>query len=133
MNEKTKQLVKNLLSCAGKKCDYMTHNLSELGGGNMAEGLVTLYRSGRLNGIVIGAGSVTALVASYHVGKAVIEGIKTQSAIRKLAHEQEAHTVVLPGNDATPTAPCIPADNTTGSTDTTTITESNTDSTTINT
>ena len=111
----------------------MTHNLSELGGGNMAEGLVTLYRSGRLNGIVIGAGSVTALVASYHVGKAVIEGIKTQSAIRKLSHEQEAHTVVLPCNDATPAAPCIPADNTTDSTDTTTITQSDTDSTTINT
>ena len=105
MNDATKQLIKNLLNSAGKKCDYMTHNLSELGGGNMAEGLVTLYRSGRLNGIVIGAGSVTALVASYHVGKAVIEGIKTQAAIRKLAHDQEAHTVVLPGNDATPTGP----------------------------
>ena len=129
MNDATKQLIKNLLNSAGKKCDYMTHNLSELGGGNMAEGLVTLYRSGRLNGIVIGAGSVTALVASYHVGKAVIEGIKTQSAIRKLAHEQESHTEALPSNDTTPTSPSPHVDNTTDTTGNTTITESDTDST----
>lgn len=107
MNEEKKQLIKNLLNSVGKKCTDMTHNLSELGGGDMAEGLVTLYRSGQLNGVVIGAGSVTALVAAYHVGKAIIEGVKTQIAIRQMTTQQD-ESILASSQDDTAELPTCP-------------------------
>ena len=110
MNEGTKQLVKNLLSSAGQKCNYMTHNLAELGNGDMAEGLVALYRSGQLNGIVIGAGSVIALVATYHVGKAIINGVSIKKAIRQTATEQEALKEIADHKDESPLGPPAPRD-----------------------
>lgn len=82
MNELKKELVKELLNSTGKPGPEMTHNVSLLGDGNMADGFVALYRSGQMNGIVIGAGVVTALVATYKVGKAVVEGIKAKHRLR---------------------------------------------------
>lgn len=106
MNAEKRQLIKNLLNSFGKKCNYMTHNLAELGDGDMAEGLVTLYQSGQLNGVVIGAGSVAALVAIYHVGNAIIEGIIIKKAIRQTAKEQEAQGGIdVCKADTTPSTP----------------------------
>ena len=110
MNAEKKQLIKKLLNSFGQKCTYMTHNLAELGNGDMAEGLVALYHSGQLNGIVIGAGSVTALVATYHVGKAIINGVNTKKAIRQTATEQEALKEIADHKADPPLSPPAPLD-----------------------
>lgn len=52
MNDTKKELIKTLLNSNGKTGPAMTHTISELGNGNMADGLVTLYRSGQFNGMI---------------------------------------------------------------------------------
>lgn len=88
MNDTKKELIKILLNSSGKTGPTMTHTISELGNGNMADGLVTLYRSGRFNGMIIGAGIMAALVVIHKVGKATIEGVQTQKAIRQTCQEE---------------------------------------------
>lgn len=88
MNDTKKELIKILLNCSGKTGPTMTHTISELGNGNMADGLVTLYRSGQFNGMIIGTGIMIALVIIHKVGKATIEGVQTQKAIRQTYQEE---------------------------------------------
>lgn len=80
MSESKRDLVKNLLDSVGKSGPEMTHMVSELGDGNMSKGFNALFRCG----IVIGAGAVTALVATYHVVKAVAESTRIK---RELLYE----------------------------------------------
>lgn len=88
MNDTKKELIKTLLNSSGKTGPTMTHTISELGNGNMADGLVTLYRSGQFNGMIIGAGIMTALVVIHKVGKAIMEGVQTQKVIRQTCQEE---------------------------------------------
>lgn len=80
MNENKRDLVKNLLDSVGKSGPEMTHMVSELGDGNMSKGFNALFRCG----IIVGAGAVTALVATYHVVKAVAESTRIK---RELLNE----------------------------------------------
>ena len=77
MNNTKNELIKTLLNSSKKTGPAMTHTISELGNGSMADGLVTLYRSGQFSGMIIGAGIVTALVVIQKAGKAIIEGVQT--------------------------------------------------------
>lgn len=88
MNDTKKELIKTLLNSSGKTGPTITHTISELGNGNMADGLVTLYRSGQFNGMIIGAGIMVALVVIHKVGKATIEGVQTQKAIRQTCQQE---------------------------------------------
>ena len=55
MNSTNNPQVLALLNGAGKPAPEMTRGLSVLGDGNMADGLIALWKNGQRNGIVKGA------------------------------------------------------------------------------
>ena len=85
----TKDLqVKALLNGAGKAGPELTHSLSELGGGKMADGLVELWKSGQKSGIVKGATITTlafsAVIGSYVLIKNAIEDRRMKKALEEI-------------------------------------------------
>lgn len=80
--------VNALLDGAGKSGSELTHGLSKLGKGKMADGLVELWKAGHKSGFVKGA-AVTGLAFSVAIGsyiliKHAIEDRRTKNALRKI-------------------------------------------------
>lgn len=67
MNITNNPEVMALLNGVGKSAPEMTRNLSVLGDGSMAEGLIALWKNGQENGIVKGT-VVTSLVFTVGIG-----------------------------------------------------------------
>lgn len=85
----TKDLqIQALLDGTGKAGPELTHGLSELGGGKMADGLVELWEAGQHNGVVKGA-TITTLAFSAAIGgyiliKNAIEERQTKKALAEI-------------------------------------------------
>lgn len=85
----TKELqIQALLDGAGKAGPELTHGLSELGGGKMADGLVELWKAGQHNGVVKGATITTlafsAVIGGYILIKNAIEDRQTRKALAEI-------------------------------------------------
>ena len=85
---KEKLQVIELLDCTGKTAPQMTHELAELGGGNMADGLVVLWDDGRQNGIVSTTLVFAIGIGVYAFARNKITEIRTKRAIRAAAAER---------------------------------------------
>ena len=97
----TKDLqVKALLDGAGKAGPELTHGLSELGGGKMADGLVTLWKSGQKSGKVKGVTITTlafsAVIGGYVLIKNAIEDRQMKKALEEIEISATRHPSEVP-------------------------------------
>lgn len=76
-----RKIVKILLNSAGKASPDMTHNISMLGDGNMANGLVMFYRYGQLDGIIVSVFFASISFAIYKVGSTATKHIQYKREI----------------------------------------------------
>lgn len=69
----------------------MTHALSELGNGDMGNGIMTLWQAGRKNGFVQGTALTSALFAigidTYKVASCVKEDRRIKKLLREASYE----------------------------------------------
>ena len=104
----TKDLqIQALLDGAGKAGPELTHGLSELGGGKMADGLVELWKAGQHNGAVKGA-TITTLVFSAAIGGYILIKNAIEDRRIKKALVEIKQPVVSPSADGS--APVSDAD-----------------------
>lgn len=88
----TKELqIQTLLNGKGKAGPELTHSLSELGGGKMADGLVELWKAGQLNGVVKGATITTLLFTAAIGGFILIKNKIEDREMRQVLAEIKAH------------------------------------------
>lgn len=98
----TKELqIQALLDGTGKAGPELTHGLSELGGGKMADGLVELWKAGQHNGVVKGATITTlafsAVIGGYILIKNAIEDRQMKKALAEIKASAASRT-----NDESP-------------------------------
>lgn len=91
--------IQALLDGAGKAGPELTHGLSELGGGKMADGLVELWKAGQHNGAVKGA-TITTLVFSAAIGGYILIKNTIEDRRIKKALAEIKTPVVSPSDDA---------------------------------
>ncbi len=91
MSKTTDVQIQALLTAAGKPAPKMTQALSELGKGDMSEGLVTLWEAGRHNGVIKGA-TITGLVFSAIAGGYIlIKNSIADKQVKKELSETQLH------------------------------------------
>ena len=111
MNSTNNPQVLALLNGAGKPAPEMTRGLSVLGDGNMADGLIALWKNGQRNGIVKGAVGTslmfTAGIGLYILAKNKIAERQAKQNIRDtcadvVAEGQTVDTETDVPNEGTP-------------------------------
>ena len=91
--------VQALLDGAGKAGPKLTHGLSELGGGKMADGLVELWKAGQRNGVVKGATITTLAFSTVIGGYILIKNAIEEREIKKVLAEVQASAANQSIND----------------------------------
>ncbi len=95
-NERNLQ-IHTLLNGIGKAGPELTHGLSELGGGKMADGLVSLWKDGQHKGFVKGTTittlAFTTIIGGYILIKNAIEEHQMKKALEELQSSVAAPTV----------------------------------------
>ena len=76
-----------VFDACSQKAPVMTHALSELGDGDMGNGIVTLWQAGRDFGIVQGA-AVTTVLFAIGIGTCkVIAAVREERRIKRILRE----------------------------------------------
>ena len=93
----TKELqIENLLDGTGKAGPELTHGLSELGGGKMADGLVALWKSGQKSGMIKGATITTLAFSAVIGGYVLIKNAVKDRKMKRILKESEISAVDYP-------------------------------------
>ena len=111
INENTYK-IKNILNCTGKSAAEMTHSLSQLGDGNMSDGMVALWKDGQRNGVAKGAALATVvLTIAFGIRELVKNNIseaQTKQAIKEIFSPHKAPAVFTNEVIAPKSADCYP-------------------------
>ena len=88
MSDVSKSRILELLSSDGSSAAKMTHNLSQLGDGNMAKGMIALWKDGQRNGFTKGIAvttiGFTVVLGIRELVKSNISEMQTKQAIKDL-------------------------------------------------
>lgn len=90
MSLETNKVIAVFDACT-QKAPIMTHALSELGNGDMGNGIMTLWQAGRKNGFVQGTALTSVLfvigIGAYKVASCVKEDRRIKKLLRETAYE----------------------------------------------
>lgn len=88
MSVETNKVIAVFDACA-QKAPAMTHALSELGNGDMGNGIITLWQAGQRNGFIQGA-TVTSVLFVIGIGACKVAScIREDRRLKKLLREAD--------------------------------------------